>query len=145
MSWSIRRTERYAAVIAAYHRAAVTLTRETAEAVVREGMATAPVDTGALSGSGYVASKAPGALTYDEAAAWVRDHRPDAELLPEVPPPARETEATVAWAVDYAAPAEYYTGPKPNHPYAQPAIDRVRPAWDRNLATFDARAREEMR
>lgn len=144
MSYAIKRTERYAAVIAAYHRAAVTLTRETAEAVVRESLATAPVDTGALQGSGYVASKTPGALTYDEAVAWVQRHNPDATILPEVPPPARETEATVAWAVEYAAPAEYYSGPKPNHPYAQPAIDRVRPGWERNLAQFGARAREEL-
>lgn len=103
---------------------AAAIRHESAERIIEASKANAAQVTGALKASHYRVDER--GSTYAQATAAALAANADAAMLPEVS--AEKDTTIVAVAVEYGAPAEYYTGPtNPDaHPYFTPAVEAER-------------------
>lgn len=87
-------------IIEALQEAAKVAVRQVAQGITQEANSAAPHRTGALAASGYYV--ASDISTYGQAVAGAQSANDAAKMLPEVEHPESETEATVAYAAEYA-------------------------------------------
>jgi hypothetical protein len=121
-----------AAIVAELARHAAELRHETAWRILTSAQANAPKQTESLSVSAYLVDEY--GSTYAAAASAAEGKSPGVALVTEVPAEADTT--IIAWAVEHAETAEYYTGPiNPGaHPFFTPAIEAERPGFDADVA-----------
>lgn len=110
-----------AAIVAEMTRDAADTRREFAERILQTAGQNAPVDTAALSVSGYLHDER--GSTYDAAVSAAQGKNPKAEMLPEV---AAERDSTIiSFAAVYAAINELT-----NVAFLSPAVEAERPAFE---------------
>jgi hypothetical protein len=124
------------------------IVRGAAFAVEGQAKVRAPVDLGALKGSIYTVTA--GHDGYPDAKAAVKSANPDVLTEPH-PRPKNKLTAHTGPCVEYAAPIEFGHLTRPfkesvgvqnfvaAQPYLIPAVEAVRPAWDRKWREFFAR------
>lgn len=110
-------------VIAALHNGAVVGVRTAAQKIERVADDTVPVDTGFLRATSYVASS--DASSYFQATGAAQRIDEFRALLPEVPLPAEEAAAVVAYAASYALFVHDGTRHMPARPWLKEAADSV--------------------
>lgn len=121
--------DRSAQISSQYARLADQLRHETIDRIKAGSIANAAEQSGALKAAHYVVDDR--GSEYAEAVAAALSKNGDAQFLPEVP--AESNTSILAVAVEYAAPAEFYTGEvNPGaHPYMTPASESERPNFER--------------
>ena len=106
---------------------AAKVVRKTAFDIQAAAQANAPVDTGFLKNSIYVVTR--DTSTYGQ----VQSPEADQTLLEQVEAPHEQTTAIVAVAANYGAYVEYGTVHGPAQPYLTPAVEKIKPEFDRAL------------
>lgn len=103
---------------------------QAAHQIEREAKFRAPVDTGFLTNSIY--TKTTGTSNYEENQAKAKEKDEDGVSLSEVGQP-EALSATVAVGAEYGAAVEYGGGSRAATPYLTPAVEKVRPEWEKGL------------
>lgn len=109
--------------------------RKTAFDIMTGSQSAAPVDTGALKNSHYVATHDDSSYSRSvaDAKAAAAGKRRKVKVLPEVQRPG-ELQAVVAVAVEYAAPVEYGSSRRGATPYLTPAAEAQRKPFEQAMA-----------
>lgn len=110
--------------------AAKQVVRKVAFDIQAQAQVRAPVDTGFLKNSIYV-------VTSDSSS-----YKGGANALPEIARPSIETEAAVAVGANYGIHVEYGTVHQPPQPYFRPAVEAVRPSFDKAMLLLKQKMEE---
>lgn len=115
--------------------------RKTAFDVEAHAKVNAPKDLGALANSIYTVTGSDS--NYPERSAEARAANPGVNILPQTAKPESDLEAVVAVGVNYGLPVELGTEKAAAQPYLGPAVEAVRPGFERAAAVVVRRAVEE--
>ncbi len=121
----------------AFHTALSQVVRKAAFDVQAAAATGAPVDTGFLRNSIYVETASDS--TYGQGAS---SPPKDAYLLPEIEKPEDDLTAYIGVGANYGIYQEMGTVHMPAHPYLAPAVEQVRPNFEKVLSKIEEKMRE---
>ncbi len=122
----------------AFHEAISQVIRKTAFDIQGQANSTAPIDTGFLRNSIYV-------VTHDESTyGGATPSKPDAYLLPEIEKAEDDTTAYIAVGANYGIYLELGTRFMPPKPYLAPAVETVRPQFEKAMSLIEDKMRSMM-
>ena len=121
----------------AFHTAISQTVRKAAFDVQAAAATGAPVDTGFLRNSIYVETATDS--TYGQGAG---SPPKDSSLVPEVEKPEDDLTAYIGVGASYGVYVEMGTVHMPAHPYLAPAVEQVRPNFEKALSKIEEKMRE---